>query len=80
MRLNHACTLLALVPAAWAGSGLTYSTHLREGFMPSAIATDSVGNVYLAGSTALSSTTSQTAATVIKLVCGCESRPVPAAG
>jgi Na+(H+)/acetate symporter ActP len=28
---------------------LTYSTYLRNGLTPSAIATDSAGNIYLAG-------------------------------
>ncbi len=45
---------------AWAGSGLTYSTYLREGFTPAAIATDAAGNVLVAGATG-------SAATVVKL-------------
>jgi hypothetical protein len=51
----------------WASSGLTYSTYLREGFTPSAIATDVTGNVYIAGSTIVDPITSQTAVMVVKL-------------
>lgn len=43
MRLNLACALLAVAPAAWAGSGLTYSTCLRQGFTPNSIATSTPG-------------------------------------
>jgi hypothetical protein len=46
---------------------VTYSTYLRDGFTPSAIATDSSGNVYLAGSAIVDAATSQTAAMVVKL-------------
>jgi uncharacterized protein (TIGR03437 family) len=70
MRNYLAFVLLIFAPAAWAGSGLSYSTYLREGFTPAAIATDPVGNVYLAGSTVLNAETTQTAATVLKLMPG----------
>src|SRR5271169_997304 len=46
---------------------LTYSTYLRGGFTPKAIATDSSGNVYLAGSGIVDATTTQIAAMVLKL-------------
>lgn len=36
---------------------LTYSTYLRDGFTPNAIATDASGNIYLAGTVAIESTT-----------------------
>jgi hypothetical protein len=32
---------------------LTYSTYLRDSFTPEAIATDSAGNIYVAGTTYL---------------------------
>jgi uncharacterized protein (TIGR03437 family) len=67
MRTWLVYALLLFAPAAWAASGLTYSTYLRDGFTPSAIATDSAGNVYLAGSTIVDAATSQTAAMVVKL-------------
>jgi uncharacterized protein (TIGR03437 family) len=50
--LTHlAGALLLFSTAAWSASGLTYSTYLRAGLTPAAIATDTSGNVYLAGST-----------------------------
>src|ERR1700722_11747001 len=61
------CAVFVLNSAAWCASGLTYSTYLRDGFTPSTVVTDTVGNVFLAGSTIVDQTTSQTAATVIKL-------------
>lgn len=57
--------------AAWSASGLTYSTYLRQGFTPTAIATDSAGNVYMAGSSATATVPVNdippTTATVVKL-------------
>jgi len=67
MRTWLVCALLLFTPAAWPRSGVTYSTYLRDGFTPSAIATDSSGNVYLAGSAIVDAATSQTAAMVVKL-------------
>ena len=61
------CAVLVFNCAGWSASGLTYSTYLREGFTPSAIVTDASGNVYLAGSTKIDGTSSQTAAIVLKL-------------
>src|SRR5580704_16087740 len=61
------CTLILFSAAAWSASRLSYSTYLRDGFTPSAIATDPAGNVYLAGSTIVDPITSQTAAIFVKL-------------
>ncbi len=36
---------------------LTYSTYLRESFTPAAIATDAAGNIYMAGTTIVNSST-----------------------
>ena len=47
--------------------GLTYSTYLRNGFTPAAVATDPAGNVYLAGSVVTDPASSQTAVMVVKL-------------
>ena len=47
--------------------GLTYSTYLRNGFTPAAVATDPAGNVYLAGSVVTDPANSQTAVMVVKL-------------
>lgn len=67
MRVYHVCALLVFAPTAWAASGLSYSTYLREGFTPAAIAMDSAGNVYLAGSIVVNAATAQTAAMLVKL-------------
>ncbi|MGB6941189.1 MAG: SBBP repeat-containing protein [Bryobacteraceae bacterium] len=67
MLTRLACAVLVLSSAAWSASGLTYSTYLRDGFAPSAIVTDAAGNVYLAGSTTIDRTSSQTSAIVVKL-------------
>ncbi len=54
-------------PTASSFPELTYSTYLRDGFTPYAIATDSSGNVYLAGSATEDAATSQTTALVVKI-------------
>lgn len=46
---------------------LTYSTYLRDSFTPNAIATDSSGNIYLAGNAIVDPSTSQTTVLVMKL-------------
>jgi uncharacterized protein (TIGR03437 family) len=46
---------------------LTYSTYLRDSFTPKAIATDSAGNIYMAGNAIVDPATSQTTALVVKL-------------
>ena len=61
------CALMLFSTAVWSSSGLTYSTYLREGFTPSAIATDAAGDVYIAGSTIVDPTSLQAAAMVVKL-------------
>ena len=45
---------------------LTYSTYLRDSFTPTAIATDSSGNIYLAGNANVDPSTSQTNVLVVK--------------
>lgn len=46
---------------------LTYSTYLRDSFTPKAIATDSAGNIYLAGNAIIDPATSQSTVLVVKL-------------
>jgi len=46
---------------------LTYSTYLRDSFTPTAIATDSSGNIYMAGNAIVDPATSQTTVLVVKL-------------
>jgi uncharacterized protein (TIGR03437 family) len=54
-------------PTAPSFPELTYSTYLRDAFTPNAIATDSSGSVYLAGSAVVDPSTSQTTALVVKI-------------
>jgi len=61
------CSGLAFAAAAPTFPVLTYSTYLRDGFTPAAIATDSSGNIYLAGNVNLDPATSLTTVLVIKL-------------
>src|SRR5450759_3165183 len=46
---------------------LTYSTYLRDNFTPSATATDSSGNIYMAGNAIVDPATSQTIVLLVKL-------------
>ncbi len=46
---------------------LTYSTYLRDSFSPNAIATDSSGNVYMAGNAIVDPATRQSTILVVKL-------------
>src|SRR5258707_6128480 len=46
---------------------LTYSTYLRDSFAPKAIATDSSGNIYMAGNAIVDPASSQSAVLVVKL-------------
>lgn len=59
MLLRLVSSALVVGSVAWA-AGLTYSTYLREGFTPAAVATDAGGNVLIAGATG-------NAATLVKL-------------
>ena len=66
MRLFRALAFAGVLPAMGA-PGLVYSTYLRSGFTPSAIAADHAGNVYLAGTVTVDPVSGQTAAMVVKL-------------
>src|SRR6185369_3322607 len=46
---------------------LTYSTYLRDSFTPKAIATDSTGNIYIAGNAVVDPATAQSTVLVVKL-------------
>jgi uncharacterized protein (TIGR03437 family) len=56
---------LAATPSTF--PALTYSTYLRGNFTPNAIATDSSGNIYLAGNAIVDPPNSQTTILVLKL-------------
>jgi uncharacterized protein (TIGR03437 family) len=58
---------LAFAATAPTFPALTYSTYLRDSFTPNAIATDSSGNIYLAGNAIVDPSTSQTTVLVVKL-------------
>ncbi len=58
---------LAVALPTNAAPALTYSTYLRDGFQPTAIATDAAGNIYLAGTAVVDPVTSQNQVLVVKL-------------
>jgi uncharacterized protein (TIGR03437 family) len=58
---------LAFAAVAPTFPALTYSTYLRDSFTPNAIATDSAGNIYLAGNAVVDPSTSQGTVLVVKL-------------
>ena len=53
--------------AALTAPALVYSTYLRDSFTPNAIATDSAGNIYLAGSAVVDAADRQRTVLVVKL-------------
>src|ERR1019366_305847 len=61
------CAGLAVAASTPTAPALTYSTYLRDNFRPAAMATDSSGNLYLAGNTTVDPAASQTTVLVIKL-------------
>src|SRR6476660_4895618 len=58
---------LAFAATAPTFPALTYSTYLRDNFTPHAIATDSSGNIYMAGNAIVDPSSSQTTVLVMKL-------------
>ena len=69
MRIHTLSLLLSsgLAFAAPTFPELTYSTYLRDSFTPKAIATDSSGNIYLAGNAIVDPATRQSTVLVVKL-------------
>ncbi len=61
------CSRLALAATTPAFPALTYSTYLRDSFTPAAIATDSSGNIYLAGNAIVNASSTQETVLVLKL-------------
>ena len=59
--------VLFLAASYLAGAQITSSTYLRSSFTPAAIATDSTGNIYIAGNVALDSVTGRQGVLVVKL-------------
>ncbi|HTS48212.1 MAG TPA: SBBP repeat-containing protein [Bryobacteraceae bacterium] len=58
---------LAFAATAPTFRALTYSTYLRDSFTPTAIATDSAGNIYLAGNAIVDASSTQETVLVLKL-------------
>lgn len=69
IRLSSLVLFSTLIIAASAPTApaLVYSSYLRDGFAPNAIATDSAGNIYLAGKVIVDPDALQTTILVIKL-------------
>ena len=65
MLTRLAFILVTTVPLTTAS--ITYSTYLRDYFTPAAIATDSSGNIYLAGNALVDPPNGQTTVLVLKL-------------
>jgi hypothetical protein len=61
------CSGLAFAASAPTVPALIYSTYLRDSFTPTAIATDSSGNIYMAGTAVVDPSTMQTTVLVVKL-------------
>jgi len=61
------CSGLAFAASGATSPLLTYSTYLRDSFTPTAIATDSSGNLYMAGTAIVDPSTMQTTVLVVKL-------------
>jgi len=61
------CSGLAFTATGPSFPALTYSTYLRDNFTPAAIATDSSGNIYMAGNAIVDPATMQTTVLVVKL-------------
>ena len=61
------CLFSGLAFAASTAPVLTYSTYLRDNFTPKAIATDSAGNIYMAGNAIVDPATSQRTVLIVKL-------------
>lgn len=62
-----AATVAATMPPEPSYPELAYSTYLRDSFTPNAIATDSAGDVYVAGSAVVDPSTGQTTVLIVKL-------------
>lgn len=61
------CSGLPLAAATPALPALTYSTYLRDSFTPTAIATDTAGNIFLAGTAIVDASSTQETVLVLKL-------------
>jgi hypothetical protein len=58
---------LTFADSAPTAPALVYSTYLREAFTPNAIATDSAGNIYVAGDVVVDPVALHTTIVVVKL-------------
>lgn len=67
VRICLSAVLYSATVAAASFPELTYSTYLRDGFTPKAIAADPAGNIYIAGNAIVDPATSQTTVLIVKL-------------
>jgi uncharacterized protein (TIGR03437 family) len=63
----HVLLLTALVASTGLSANLSISTYLKDGFTPAAIASDSQGNIYLAGSAVIDPASQTTGVAVAKV-------------
>lgn len=67
MNIRSLLLLAALFTPAGVSANLAISTYLKDGFTPAAIASDSQGNIYLAGSAVIDPASQATGAAVAKV-------------
>jgi len=67
MNLLGSLLLAAVMVRTGLPANLVTSTYLKDGFTPTAIASDSQGNIYLAGSAVIDAASQATGAVVAKL-------------
>ena len=67
MKILGVLFLAAVIVRTATPANLAISTYLKDGFNPAAIASDSAGNVYLAGSAVIDPASQTTSAVVAKL-------------
>ena len=67
MNMRHWLLLAAATVRTGLPANLIISTYLKDGFTPSAIASDLQGNIYLAGSAVIDAASQATGAVVAKL-------------
>ena len=67
MKLFRSLLLAVLLEGTGLPANLALSTYLRDGFIPAAIASDALGNIYIAGSAVIDPASQATSAVVAKI-------------